>query len=1208
MSSVKPFFMAVVTRRATIARAASIFLAAIFSLASFAQTPPDFNHNSTGFPLQGVHLRLQCVACHGPGLPTRGLPKDCNNCHVQGARAATFEPPNHIPNPPTQSCLDCHNQTTFASAVMKHTTDMTGQCARCHNSVQATGKPITHIPTTASCDSCHTTGQWNPPKMVVHDASTVGRCSTCHNGTIASGKPPTHIPTNAQCDTCHTSTVTWLNAQFLHDSSVIGRCSACHNNQIAIGRSAGHIPVNTQCDTCHTSYVSFFIVTMNHTGLNGQCSNCHNGAFLSQNAQTKPPTHIVTNAQCDLCHKSTTTWATAANPHLAAPPFTPTTGCITCHNNVSAIGKPTNHIPVGNNCETCHLNNGYTAFKPALMDHTGTAGQCLVCHTGAYVAMNAQTKPTIHIPTARSCDACHYGGFAQFYPGIMDHSVGTAGQCSTCHNGTYLSENAQMKPTTHVATSAQCDACHNSTITWATAVYSHTDPTVIYFGNCSFCHKPGGPGLSKPTNHIPTNFQCDTCHSNFIVFKPASMNHTGTTGLCSNCHNGSYTFALADAQGTTHIPETRQCDTCHTSTVLWTLMTFVHPANAPGNCSNCHGGQYLTENAQAKPVTHIVTIAQCDSCHTNAVTSLSWATSAAPDHTTFIANCRNCHVPGASPGPQGLTQPATHIPVGVVQCDQCHSKYPSLFKPATMNHTAAGLTLVCATCHNGAYASINALPQGPTHVPTGAACDLCHSNTAYISWTNRVMSHAAGAIGSTACATCHSGGYLTENAQAKGANHIPIGAATCDKCHPAPASGNTPDFTTVTMDHTQVYPANACATCHGGAYLSENAQTKPATGHVATALACNSSGCHSGYTSWATAMYAHNQAGDQTSCGLTCHNIGQLGLPKPTTHVPTTITPCGVCHTTWPPVPGGFSLRPFMTHTGAMAGTCSTCHNATYAFTNANPQGTTHIPTTAQCDGCHTAPGGAWTSRVMNHTLVAATTCSTCHGGAYISENAQTKGLTHIPVSVECNVCHTSTTDWTSRTMNHTAVVATPCSTCHSGGYVSENAQTKGAPHIPVTVECSNCHTSTTVWTTGSMNHAVVTATACVQCHNGTYVSQTFGSLGGAQWLMTVSNHIPLTSASLAPLATVCSSCHTSTTSWLTVTKATMRHNGMMGGGVGGFCTQCHLSSPAYLGVTRTINALHNGGNAATPGKNDCSASSCHGPLGHQGSFTGMVN
>ena len=65
---------------------------------------------------------------------------------------------------------------------------------------------------------------------------------------------------------------------------------------------------------------------MNHTGMEGRCITCHSGGFIAQNAQTKPATHVATTAQCDTCHKSTVTWATATFEHAAAS--TPVAGAL----------------------------------------------------------------------------------------------------------------------------------------------------------------------------------------------------------------------------------------------------------------------------------------------------------------------------------------------------------------------------------------------------------------------------------------------------------------------------------------------------------------------------------------------------------------------------------------------------------------------------------------------------------------------------------------------------------------------------------------------------------------------------------------------------------------------------------------------------------------------------------------------------------------
>ena len=1096
-----------------------------------------FDHNATLFPLVGAHARVPCEDCHKGGLPAKGLPRTCNACHVP-MRATTFKSPLHIPTSPTQQCSDCHNQVAWTPATMQHTSDMIGQCARCHNHSQATGKPPSHLPTTASCDTCHTTGAWTPTKAVVHDASTVGRCSTCHNGRTASGKPPFHVQTTLQCDTCHTSTVTWANALYTHDPSSWGRCSSCHNYNTARGKGANHIPTNSQCDSCHTSEISFTAVTMNHTGLNGQCSTCHGGAYLAQNAQTKPANHVATTAQCDTCHGSTISWATVTFTHDASA----VGRCSTCHTpGGGAMSKPSTHIPTTRQCDTCHTN--YTAFKPATMDHIGTTGQCATCHNGAYTFANAESKATTHIPTSRSCDACHVN-FVAFSPATMDHT-GLNGQCATCHSGGYLSENAQMKPLNHVATTAQCDTCHSSTTTWATSSFTH-DATA--FGNCSNCHKPGGTGISKPTNHVPTTQQCDTCHTNFVAFNPAFMNHTGTVGMCSNCHNGAYTYANADGQGATHIPDSRQCDTCHTSTTVWTQRNFVHPTNAAGRCSDCHSGQYLTENAQMKPATHVATTAQCDTCHFSVTT---WATAAYTHDASAVGNCRSCHLTGP-----GLTQPTTHIPVGTAQCDVCHTNYVA-FKPAQMNHT--GMTGKCSTCHNGAYASTNAQPRGTTHIPTTAQCDSCHTST--VDWGARTMNHTV--VASTSCTTCHGGAYLTENAQTKSATHIPIGTLQCSSCH------NTSTFSPATMDHTAVV-ATPCSTCHGGAYVAANAQTKPAT-HVVTTAECST--CHTSTTSWATAAFTHpSTAAGQCS---TCHYPGGSGLSKPSNHIPTS-QQCDTCHTNY------VAFKPAsMNHTGT-AGQCSTCHNSTYAFTNANPQGVTHIPTGAQCDSCHTSTS-SFGIRTMNHTVVASTSCSTCHSGGYLSENAAQKGSSHIPTTLECNSCHTGTTDWAQRTMNHNGL-AGQCSTCHSGAYLSENAQMKSASHIPTSAQCDACHTSTTIWT--QVQHlATGIAGQCQTCHSGAYTA------AGADGKPV--NHIPYDTQLLAGATMSCDACHLSTSAW---TSERMNHNNSLGNG-SGWCKACHQSGTSYLGNMQKKSLTHD----KSTGVTDCSQSGCHRPLGSRG-------
>jgi hypothetical protein len=71
-----------------------------------------------------------------------------------------------------------------------------------------------------------------------------------------------------------------------------------------------------------------------------------------------------------------------------------------------------------------------------------------------------------------------------------------------------------------------------------------------------------------------------------------------------------------------------------------------------------------------------------------------------------------------------------------------------------------------------------------------------------------------------------------------------------------------------------------------------------------------------------------------------------------------------------------------------------------------------------------------------------------------------------------------------------------------------------------------------------------------------------------------------------------CNACHTSTTSW---TSMTMNHNNSLGNGAG-WCKACHASGTNYLGSMDKKALTHRSATAT-----DCSQSGCHRPLGNKG-------
>lgn len=991
--------------------------------------------NALAKPVTHIPVSNQCDSCHKSGFVSWSpsvmdhslasvVAQGCSTCHSGSyvSQNAQTKPVTHQAT--TAQCSDCHKTTTsWATATQDHSklsppvTLGDHSCNSCHNGTPNKGlaKPANHLPTSAACDTCHTNFTAFAPASMNHTGTT-GRCATCHGGAYtalnAQAKPATHLPTTQSCDDCHTS-VAWKPATYNHSGVVAGSCVTCHNGTTALGKNLGHIPTSAACDTCHKNYLAFAPAQMNHSGLVGQCSSCHSGTYLSVNAQSKPPTHVSTAAQCDTCHTSTTSWATATFVH-AAPPGV----CSSCHNGSKALGKPSNHIPTSAACDNCHKNQ--LTFKPAQMDHSGLAGQCTTCHSGGYVAANALAKPTTHIPVTAQCDSCHSKGFAAWSPATMVHTAAMNGQCSTCHGGAYLSQNAQTKPTSHTPTTAQCDTCHKSTVSWATATFVHATPA----GVCSSCH--GVTALGKPTNHIPTSRACDSCHKNFLAFAPARMDHTGTTGACATCHGGGYLAQDAQAKTATHIPTTLSCDNCH-STTAWKPTSFAHSGVLAGSCATCHNGS----NALGKNVTHIPTSAACDTCHKN-------YTAFAPaqmNHTGLTGQCSTCHN-GAYLAVNAQGKTPTHVST-TAQCDSCH-RSTTAWAGATFAHAASAVGS-CSNCHNGSTA-----PGKPsTHIPTSSQCDSCHKN--YSAFAPATMNHT-GTSGK--CSTCHGGAYLSQNALAKPVGHIPT-SSQCDSCHQ-----NYTAFAPATMNHTGT--AGQCLSCHGGGYVSANAQAKPSTNHPVTTASCDS--CHL-TSAWSPTTFAHTAQQLSGKTCASCHN-GSAASGKPAIHIPTSQS-CDVCHRT------GISWLPLITpyaHTGVAAGSCASCHLASYPEMDYKPAN--HMSTTASCDACHNQTTWSPVTR-FNHQGVATGTCQTCHDGRY--PGVVGKPSNHIPTTLtglpgnECSNCHSSTSSFGSFKMNHGAAAPTGliCKTCHlSGTGFLGSMEKKSLTHESRTTKATDCSAS----------------------------------------------------------------------------------------------------------------------------------------------------
>jgi len=549
-----------------------------------------------------------------------------------------------------------------------------GVCSSCHNNIIARGKGPFHVQTTAECNLCHTTLAWIPAAggggaggAPDHSGFSPAECAGCHNGVTASGKLPTHINSTDMCASCHQPfPASWApvaNSAVDHNE-VLGTCSSCHNGTTATGKGPTHIITNDECDTCHA--VSAWIPASGGPGggapdhssfLPTDCAGCHNGV----NASGKTATHINSTDMCASCHQPfPANWAPVA---ATAVDHGEVIGiCSSCHNNVVASGKTPNHINSTNTCDACH-QPGPTPWAPvqaSAVDHGHVIGTCASCHDN----VTAPGKTTQHMPTSDVCDACHSvppAGWTPVPASAFDHNEALS-VCSGCHDGVI----ATGKNAGHIPTTAECDACH-STTAWIPAnggtgggAPDHTNflPT-----DCAGCHN-GVDASGKTGTHINSTDMCDSCHARYpLTWAPVAavnVDHTQVIGTCASCHNG----VVASGKPANHINSSDACDACHNvPTSSW--LPYITPLNhneVIGTCFSCHNGTTATGKSGTHPTTSDV----CENCHS--IPPTAWTNVRGTfSHADAFDTCDTCHTTGgiATPKPGGHCEPA-------ILCDDCH--------------------------------------------------------------------------------------------------------------------------------------------------------------------------------------------------------------------------------------------------------------------------------------------------------------------------------------------------------------------------------------------------------------------------------------------------------------------------------------------------------------------------------------------------------
>ena len=521
-----------------------------------------FDHNQTGYPLQGKHAGLECSQCHTPTHISAserplikmkdlrqtflGLSQECSTCHEDVHRGQLG-----------QNCMQCHNFTDWKAATkIDHS---------------KTRFRLTGLHAQVACEKCHAPAQPGGPARFT--GMPFGKCSDCHTD-------PHHGAFAQSCETCH-STNSWKKIpeaeQFDHSKTkfpLLGKhaqveCTKCHTDAnfktpVSFGR----------CADCHTPdpHGGQFAARTDK----GECASCHTvdswkpSTFGGkEHAATGYPLQGKHAAvSCDKCHIPA---GTATRYTIAFAQ------CLDCHKD--AHDRQFAAAPYNNQCKQCHTVAGFQPATYTIAQHQKTrfalvgahlAVPCSECHTAGKIPGAPQAVR--YRFDDRTCTGCHedphHGEFREQM--ASRRTNGNVAGCEACHT---LKSWTDLPTFDHSKTSfpllgahskVACDQCHKPATTAGkiSEVNFKTAPT-----KCSECHADVHGGQFNSNSKATT---CESCHS-VDHWKPSQFDHERQTDFslkgahekvaCNLCHTGFRTV-----QGKPVLfykPTSRQCASCH---------------------------------------------------------------------------------------------------------------------------------------------------------------------------------------------------------------------------------------------------------------------------------------------------------------------------------------------------------------------------------------------------------------------------------------------------------------------------------------------------------------------------------------------------------------------------------------------------------------------------------------------------------------------
>ncbi len=505
-----------------------------------------FNHNQTGYELEGKHDVVDCRECHvseyiqNPEIRKRkntflGLQEACLTCHDDFHQETLGT-----------DCVSCHDMEGFKPATnFNHDeTDyvLKGKhidvdCIECHKETTRNGLEYQEFSDIAfnDCVSCHS----DP-----HNKQIPGKCKQCHTETNFSffkgqGKFKHNVTgfklkgkhKRVDCFSCHKETD---NPKLVFQDNINKKednCVSCHEDQ-----HEGKF--GDDCVKCHNersflklNNMDFFNHSVTDYTLEGKhltvdCKQCHNGRF----------TETIDFSACNNCHDD------YHRDEFSENGVSP--DCVECHSLKEGFDYslytleqhqetsfPLEGAHIATPCYACHISED---DKRWTFKNLGVS--CVDCHED----LHENFIDSSYYPN-QDCKVCHVNdAWSEVVFNHDNTNWKLTGEhqkvaCRACHF-IEKSDNRLVSSQKFTNLETDCIACHENKHDDEFAIDGVTD--------CKRCHVTSS-WLPENFNHNTTNFpldgkhknvECRTCHTSSIVNGETVVLYKLNKFECIDCH------------------------------------------------------------------------------------------------------------------------------------------------------------------------------------------------------------------------------------------------------------------------------------------------------------------------------------------------------------------------------------------------------------------------------------------------------------------------------------------------------------------------------------------------------------------------------------------------------------------------------------------------------------------------------------------------